>query len=294
MRICRFAENRVGLVLGDEVVDVTSALDALPEYRYPLPTIDLLVANLTTLRPAFERIAATAPRHRVESVKLRSPVANPGKIVAAPVNYKKHLDEARADPQIHHQNQIAEIQRVGLFLKATSSLIGPADPVVIRHSDRRTDHEIELVAVIGKEASRVSRDSALDHVAAYAIGLDITVRGPEERSLRKSVDTYSVVGPWMVTADEITDPTALELELTVNDETRQKANTRDLVIDLADLIAYASSFYTLKPGDLVFTGTPEGVGPIVPDDTIKTSITGVGRMITHVRGDIPARPNITI
>jgi 2-keto-4-pentenoate hydratase/2-oxohepta-3-ene-1,7-dioic acid hydratase in catechol pathway len=204
-------------------------------------------------------------------------------VIAAPVNYKKHLDEARADPQIHHQNQVAEIQRVGLFLKATSSIVGPSQGISIRHPERRTDHEIELALVIGTRADRVTRARALDHVAAYCIGLDITVRGPEERSLRKSIDSYTVLGPWVVTVDAVHDPANLDLKLAVNGETRQKANTRDLIIGIADLIVFASSFYTLMPGDVILTGTPEGVGPIKPGDVIDASISQLGAMQVKVR-----------
>ena len=216
-------------------------------------------------------------------VALLPPVANPGKIVAAPVNYKKHLEEAQTDPQIHHQNQVAEIQRVGLFLKATSSLSGASQDIVIRHPDRRTDHEIELVAIIGSKADRVKREDAMKHVAGYCIGLDITVRGPEERSLRKSIDTYSVMGPYMVTADSVNDPNNLDFALTVNGEPRQKANTRDLIIGIADLIVFASAYYTLMPGDLLMTGTPEGVGPIKPGDVIDARIDQLGAMQVKVK-----------
>ena len=219
---------------------------------------------------------------------LLSPIANPGKIVAAPVNYKKHLEEARADAEIHHQNQVAEIQRVGLFLKATSSVVGPSQGIAIRHPDRRTDHEIELGVVIGTKADRVSRERALDHVAGYCIGLDITVRGPEERSLRKSIDGYTVLGPWFVTADAVSNPSALDLKLSVNGEPRQQANTSDLIIGIADLIVFASSFYTLMPGDVILTGTPEGVGPIKPGDVIDASISQIGAMQVRVRApDVP-------
>ncbi len=214
---------------------------------------------------------------------MLSPIANPGKIVAAPVNYKKHLDEARDDPQIHHQNRIAEIQQAGLFLKATSSVVGAGEGIAIRHPDRRTDHEIELAAVIGKRADRVGRARALDHVAGYCIGLDITMRGPEERSLRKSIDSYTVLGPWLVTADELPDPSNLDLHLTVNGETRQKANTRDLIIDVPSLIEFASSFYTLMPGDVILTGTPEGVGPIQPGDVLHATVGKIGSMTVRVR-----------
>ena len=282
MKLCRF-DDRLGLVTGDRVLDVTAALAALPARRYPFPHGDMMIAHLPALAAPIAAAAKTAKSHALAELKLLSPIANPGKIVAAPVNYKKHLEEAQADPQIHHQNKVAEIQRVGLFLKANSSLVGPSAGVAIRHPDRRTDHEIELAAVIGTRADRVSREEAMRHVAGYCIGLDITVRGPEERSLRKSIDTYTVLGPYFITADEVADPSALDLHLTVNGETRQQANTRDLIIGIADLIVFASSFYTLMPGDVLLTGTPEGVGPIVPGDVIDATIADVGHMRVTVR-----------
>jgi len=283
MQLCRFNDNRLGLVEGDRVKDVTAALDVLPAARYPLPTFDLMIAHLPEVRAAVEKLAKDAKTLAFADCKLLSPVANPGKIVAAPVNYKKHLEEAQSDPELHHQNKIAEIQRVGLFLKATSSLAGMSEGIEVRHADRRTDHEIELVAIIGTKADRVTREDALKHIAAYCIGLDITVRGPEERSLRKSIDTYSVMGPYMVTADSVKDPSNLDFELTVNGETRQKANTRDLIIGIADLIVFASAYYTLMPGDLLMTGTPDGVGPIKPGDLIDARIDQLGAMQVKVR-----------
>lgn len=283
MKLCRFNDNRLGLVEGNEIKDVTAALDVLPAARYPFPTTDLLITHLPEIQKAALAAAKGAKSVPLSEAKLLSPVANPGKLVAAPVNYKKHLDEARTDPQIHHQNQVAEIQRVGLFLKANSSLAGASDVIPIRHPDRRTDHEIELVAVIGTKANRVKREDALKYVAGYCIGLDITVRGPEERSLRKSIDGYSVLGPYLVTADELSDPTNLDLKLTVNGEPRQIANTRDLIIGVPELIEFATSFYTLYPGDVLFTGTPEGVGPIKPGDTIDASITHLGSIQVKVK-----------
>lgn len=283
MRLCRFGNDRLGVVRDDRVLDVTPCLETLPAHRYPLPNFDPLIAALGELRPRLEERAAAAEPLALDGLKLLSPVANPGKIVAAPVNYLRHLEEARTDPAIHHQNQIAEIQRVGLFLKATSSVIGPSAGVAIRHPERRNDHEIELAVVIGKRADRVSPETALAHVAGYCIGLDMTTRGPEERSLRKSIDSYTVLGPWLVTADELPDPAAIGLTLTVNGETRQSANTCDLVIGIPELIAYASSFYTLIPGDVLLTGTPEGVGPVQPGDEIVASIDHVGSMVVRVR-----------
>jgi 2,4-didehydro-3-deoxy-L-rhamnonate hydrolase len=283
MRLCRFDDDRLGLVRDGHVLDVTTVIDALPSVRYPLPRFDPLVARLPQLRARVEAAGRGTASVPLDKVKLLSPVANPGKVIGAPVNYKKHLDEARADAAIHHQNQVAEIQRVGLFLKAPSSVVGPGEGIAVRHPDRRTDHEIELAVVIGSRADRIRPDDALDHAAGYCIGFDITVRGPEERSLRKSVDSYTVLGPWLVTADELGDPSRLDLLLAVNGGVRQKANTRDLIIGVSELIAWASSFYSLLPGDVLLTGTPEGVGPIVAGDVIEASIERIGSMRVAVR-----------
>lgn len=283
MRLCRFDDDRLGLVEGDSVRDVTQALDALPRHGYPLPRFDPLIANLPEVCRRVDALAAGAPRRPLAGVKLLSPVANPGKLLAAPVNYKKHLEEARGDPAIHHQKQVDEIQKMGLFLKATSALVGPGEGVALRHLDRRNDHEVELAAIIGKPGRNIPRARAYDHIAAYCIGLDMTVRGPEERSLRKSVDSFAVLGPWLVTADSIGNPAELELKLSVNGELRQHANTRDLILTIPDLIEFSSAFYTLHPGDVLFTGTPEGVGPVKPGDRLLAEIQDVGRMEVAVR-----------
>jgi 2-keto-4-pentenoate hydratase/2-oxohepta-3-ene-1,7-dioic acid hydratase in catechol pathway len=285
MRICRFGDNRLGMVEGHTVRDVTAALDVLPACRYPLPTHDLLIAHLPDVVARARAIAADAPSLRLDSVQLLSPVANPGKLIAAPVNYQKHLDEVKLDPAIHANNpgHTVTIHSAGVFLKASSSLVGPGEGIAVRKPDRRTDHEVELAFVVGARASNVSRQDAMKYVAGYAIGLDITIRGSEDRSLRKSPDSYSVLGPWLVTADEIADPGALDLQISVNGQQRQKSNTRYLILGVAELIELASSFYTLEPGDVVFTGTPEGVSPIEPGDRIVATIDRIGSMEVAVR-----------
>ncbi|MFD0669148.1 fumarylacetoacetate hydrolase family protein [Ramlibacter sp. MAHUQ-53] len=284
MQLCRFDDDRLGLVQGEEVLDVTEALQVLPACRYPLPRHDLLVANLEAVCARVRQLAAQpgAVRRPLAGVKLLSPVANPGKVVAAPVNYMKHLQEARDDSGIHHQNQIGEIQRVGLFLKATSSVVGASAGVAIARPERRNDHEIELVAVIGKAGRHIPAAQALSHVAGYCVGLDMTVRGPEERSMRKSPDGYTVLGPWLTTADEVGDVGNLELLIEVNGEVRQRASTRDLILGVAQLIEFASSFYTLQPGDILMTGTPEGVSQVFPGDRMVAQITGLGRIEVDV------------
>lgn len=276
MRLCRFDEGRLGVVDGETVRDVTAVLDGLPAHGAG-DLADPFFAALDQLRPRIETLAAAASPTPLSHVRLQQP-AHPGKIVAAPVNYMAHLDEAQTDAELHHGNLINDIHRAGVFLKAPSSLIGPSDPVRQRFLDRRTDHEVELAVVIGKTADRVSEAEALAHVAGYCIGLDITLRGPEERSFRKSIDTYTVLGPWLVTADEFGAPTDVGLRLDVSGEPRQDANTRDLILSVAQLIEFASSFYTLHPGDVLLTGTPEGVGPIRPGDVMNASIDRIGSL----------------
>jgi 2-keto-4-pentenoate hydratase/2-oxohepta-3-ene-1,7-dioic acid hydratase in catechol pathway len=283
MRLCRFNDERLGIVEGPNVRDVTAALDVLPAYHYPLPSFDVLIANLDKVTARAKTLAGNSPSLPLTSVTLLSPVANPGKIIGAPVNYQKHLDEARTDAGIHHNKEVAVIHRAGVFLKATSSLVGAGEGIAVRKLDRRTDHEVELAFVIGKRAHNVSSKEALGFIAGYAICLDITVRGSEERSLRKSIDTYTVLGPWLVTAEEIPDPGQLDLKISVNGEVRQNSNTRNLIMNIPDLIEFASSFYTLHPGDIVTTGTPEGVSPISPGDLIVASIEKIGTMEVRVR-----------
>jgi 2-keto-4-pentenoate hydratase/2-oxohepta-3-ene-1,7-dioic acid hydratase in catechol pathway len=278
MKICRYDDNRLGLVAGDGIRDVTSVLAKLPQASYPFPRHDVLVAELDRLRPEIERAAKSAKPVAPDKVKLLSPVANPGKLIAAPVNYKKHLEEALADKGIHHGNLVQEIHKAGMFLKATSSLVGPGEGVKLVHTDRRNDHEVELAVVVGRKAKNVSKEAAMQYVAGYCIGLDITIRGPEERSLRKSPDSYCVLGPWLVTRDEIEDPGALALKIDVNGALKQDAHTSDLILSVAQLLEWGSSFYTLEPGDVLLTGTPQGVGPVRPGDVMTATIERIGTM----------------
>jgi 2-keto-4-pentenoate hydratase/2-oxohepta-3-ene-1,7-dioic acid hydratase in catechol pathway len=290
MRFCRFGQGRLGLVDGNAVRDVTAALDVLPTYRYPLPTHDVLVANLEAIAARVRTIASGAPTIPLERLVLLSPVANPGKVIAAPVNYEKHLHEVRTDVQLsaNNPNNTLTIHKAGLFLKATSSLVGPGEGVAIRRPDRRTDHEVELVIVIGRLANQVSAADAMGYVAGYAIGLDISIRGSEDRSFRKSADSYTVLGPWLVTADDVPHPGELEMQLTVNGTVRQQSNTRHMILGVPQLIELASSIYTLHPGDLLFTGTPEGVSPIEAGDRIVATIEQLGSMEVITRAAVPA------
>lgn len=275
MKICRFNSDRIGLVQGDLVLDVTERFNRQP--AWPMPNGDWIIRQIPDLRADLEA-ASPENSHTVSlaSVRLESPVANPGKIVGAPINYHAHIEEANADRQISHGHTYTTLKRYGLFIKASSSLIGVSDPVEQRFPDRRSDHEVELAVVIGKTARMVTKEQALDYVLGYTIGLDMTVRGQEWPGFRKSVDTYAVLGPWIVTSDEIPDPNALDLRLSVNGDERQRSSTSLLITNVQELIEYASSFYTLYPGDVIMTGTPDGVGPVEPGDQIEAEVTSIG------------------
>jgi 2-keto-4-pentenoate hydratase/2-oxohepta-3-ene-1,7-dioic acid hydratase in catechol pathway len=282
MRICWFDDDRLGVVRDSLVYDVSSVLSAL-SLSYPYPKGDPLIANLARLRPALEAAADKADGRPVGEVRLLSPVANPSKIMGTPVNYTKHVAEAHADPDIDMTRFAGSVIEQGLFLKATSSLVGPSQGVAVRFPDRRSDHECELGVVIGKTADRIEEKNAFDYIAGYAIALDMTVRGSEDRSFRKSLDSYAVLGPWLVTADDIADPDRLDFELSVGGEVRQKSNTGQMILSVAKQIAWASSFYTLHPGDIIMTGTSEGVAPVKPGDTMVCAFEGIGEMEVPVR-----------
>jgi 2-keto-4-pentenoate hydratase/2-oxohepta-3-ene-1,7-dioic acid hydratase in catechol pathway len=283
MKICWYDQQQLGVVIDGRVHDVSAALDALPAPRYPAAPGDLLIAHLDQVRAAIARHLPGAPSRPVEEVRFLSPVANPGKIVGVPVNYADHVTEADADRATFTDRYKGNIAEQGLFLKAASSLVGPAEGVSLRFPERLNHHELELGVVIGKTAAKVSQAEALSCIAGYAIALDMTVRGPEDRSMRKSVDSYAVLGPWLVTADDIADPQALDMRLGVDGELRQQTNTSEMIMGIAEQIAWASSFYTLHPGDIIMSGTCAGVGPVVPGNIMHCEIDGIGAMDVAVR-----------
>ena len=288
MKLCRYDDDRLGVVRGDKVHDVTEAQTAIRNAASYAMKGDAVVAALPQWRERIERMADKAAAKPLASVKLLPPVARPTKLSCAPTNYSAHIAEmaaasAQAGSQVvrAHSSKIGE---AGMFLKANSALVGPSEGIPLRFPDRRNDHEVELVMVIGKAGSDIPQARALDHVVGYCLGLDMTVRGGEDRSFRKSVDGYAALGPWMVTADEIPDPDKIPISLTVNGEVRQNSNTDKLIYNCRRLIEFASAFYTLYPGDLVYTGTPEGVSPVKPGDVIVCrSAPALGELTIKVR-----------
>jgi 2-keto-4-pentenoate hydratase/2-oxohepta-3-ene-1,7-dioic acid hydratase in catechol pathway len=265
------------------VLDVSAALKVLPAPTYPPAKGDALIANLSRVQEEIRKLAPTASRIPVKDAKFLSPVAAPTKIIGVPVNYIKHVEEAASQTDVfplrHQQGTVIE---QGFFLKSNSSLVGPSQGVKLRFPDRRNDHEMELGVIIGKYANNVPEEGALQYVAGYCIALDMVVRGTEDRSFRKSIDTYSVAGPWMVTADEIPDPGHLRFSLAVNGEVRQASNTQFLLLNVQKQISFASQWYALHPGDIIMTGTCEGVSRVLPGDVMHCEIEKIGAMDVKV------------
>lgn len=271
MKIAVFNENSVGVVNGENIVDVTELTGW--DKQDPQGSLVKFMGNFNDLKPKIETSLNDCPVYTIDEISLRAPIPNPSKIVAAPINYILHKEE---------MNTALTVDRLGFFLKSPSSIIGPNDTVLLPFKDRRVDHEAEIAFVIGKEAKDVKAEDAADYIFGYLALMDITVRGKEDRPWRKSFDTFTPIGPWIVTNDEVQNPNELQMNLWVNDEIRQSANTSDLIYDCYKFLEAASSVMTLLPGDIVTTGTPEGVAPITQGDTVRIHIERIGEFSVHV------------
>ncbi|EEW24310.1 fumarylacetoacetate hydrolase family protein [Rhodobacter ferrooxidans] len=214
-------------------------------------------------------------------------VAGTGKFICIGLNYSDHAAETGASVP----------PEPIIFMKATSAICGPNDPIIIPRGSVKTDWEVELAVIIGTKAKYVSEDKALDHVAGYAITNDVSERAFQtERSGQwtkgKSCDNFGQIGPWLVTRDEVADPQALAMWLTVNGEKVQNGSTRTMVYGVAHLVSYLTQFMTLHPGDVISTGTPPGVGLgmkppryLKPGDVVELGVEGLGQQRQDVIAD---------
>jgi 2,4-didehydro-3-deoxy-L-rhamnonate hydrolase len=243
-----------------------------------------IVKDITaaTLAPAALKRLRQTNISRLPSVRgrprLGCPVAGIGKMVCVGLNYTDHAAEVG----------LPLPKEPSIFIKAPSAYCGPYDPIVRPPGARKLDYEVELAVVIGRDARHVDEVRALEHVAGYCIVNDVSEREFQMEhggttTKGKSADTFGPVGPWLVTADEVPDPHALELWTTVNGERRQDGNTEKMVFSVSQLIAYISRFMSLRAGDLISTGTPAGVGHghkppryLQPGDVVEMGITGLG------------------
>lgn len=253
----------------ESVRDLTTRLGAVPSGISPMRRlVELLGQNALDLSNI-----ESLPLVPVSELITLPLITDPGKIVAAPVNYRDHQEEMK---------QLGNISALGFFLKAPSSVLAHNGTVKIPYSDRRFDQEGELAFVVGKRARNVSVADALEYVAGFTCLLDITMRGGEDRSTRKSFDTFTPVGPYLVTPDEVGDVSQLVLQTRVNGVLRQDADIKELIWGVEEFLSYVSSVMTLEPGDIVTTGTPAGIGQINDGDHVEVEIGVLGALRVSV------------
>jgi 2-keto-4-pentenoate hydratase/2-oxohepta-3-ene-1,7-dioic acid hydratase in catechol pathway len=273
VKIVSFDGTKIGVLTERGVVDVSDLAGVEAGFWPPVGMVRF-IAGFDGLHSALAQAIATREALPRDAVRLETPVPWPNKVIAFPANYHAHIEEMGAGLV-----STFKASGQGFFLKANSSLSGPSDPIVLPDvPEREIHHECELAIIIGKGGRDIARDDALAHIFGYSCLLDIVIRGKEERVMRKSFDSFCPVGPWITTADEITDPSNIGLTLRVNGELRQQASTRDLIVDIPEMIAMASSVMTLMPGDIIATGTPAGVARIDHGDRLLIEIDGVGAM----------------
>lgn len=285
MRLCIFAKSRIGVISDLSVTDVSALV---PEaYRGdPGMAMNFLIRNWASSGLEISRAISALPKVPLASVQLSAPVCAPGHVFAAPANYQKHIGEL-GPRAVTKTTRTAREQ--GFFLIAPGSITGMAEGITLPdRAGRRFDHESELAVIIGKGGKNIPRSKALSHVFGYSCLVDLTMRiepgtHEEERSMRKSFATFTPIGPWIVTADEIPQPQGLSNRLWVNGQLKQQANTAEMIVAVDELIELVSSVIELSPGDVIASGTPEGVGPVVGGDCVEIEIEKIGRMTLQVR-----------
>lgn len=238
--------------------------------------------GLKRLSKEFDRRSAAEVD---DGIRMGVPISKPGKIICIGLNYRKHAEESGMEPPAEPV----------VFFKATSSLTGPFDTIIIPKNSKKTDWEVELAVVIGKRANYVSEEEALDYIAGYVLHNDVSEREFQlERGGQwvkgKSCDTFSPIGPYLVTRDEIADPNNLGLWLTVNGKRVQDGSTSDFIFNVQEVVSYLSQFMSLMPGDIISTGTPQGVGlgfdpPVFlkDGDVVELGVEGLGTAKQPVR-----------
>jgi 2-keto-4-pentenoate hydratase/2-oxohepta-3-ene-1,7-dioic acid hydratase in catechol pathway len=252
MKLAAFAYERatsIGVVDGDRIINLAVAAPKAPSEMSQF--LDLGDEALETAEMAKRGEKGSLA---LKDVRLLSPVERPGKILGIGLNYADHIAETGREPPEHQT----------WFNKQTTAINGPYGDVYLPSVSDQLDYEGELCFVIGKRCKHVPRDRAHEVIAGYFCGNDVSVRDWQFQTptmqMGKSFDTHAPIGPWIVTPDEVGDPHNLEIKTTVNGETRQHSNTKHLIFDCYDQVAHLTKAFTLEPGDVIFTGTPSGVG----------------------------------
>jgi 2-keto-4-pentenoate hydratase/2-oxohepta-3-ene-1,7-dioic acid hydratase in catechol pathway len=279
MKLARFDGGRIGVVVGDRIHDVSDACGVDPSEWPPMAMITTIAA-FDELRPGIERDLGLSVGQPLSSVTLETPIPWPHKVLALPNNYRAHTAEMGSGSP--------DAGAAGFFMKSSGALSGPSDPIVIPDKPGRDfHHECELAIIVGRAGRNVALEDALDYIFGYACLIDVTMRGKEERVMRKSFDTFCPVGPWITTAEEVGPTADIVLRLWVNGVLKQEAPVNEMVVGIREAIVLCSSVTTLQPGDIIASGTMQGVGSIVPGDSIRIAIERVGEMTIPVVADVP-------
>lgn len=281
-------------MVGDRVYSIGEALvkaGHLKSGYTMLEVIDVLANQPAAMQCARDSLQAGSPAS-LSSVKLLAPIFNPPSLWAAAANYKAHQEEMRGRMRSLDRSQLSKDELMAeFFLKPTSSIIGPGGTVIIPKISKDVDFECELCAVIGKKARYVTEEKALDYVFGYTICWDISQRDPwgrgrhNTRNIRKGFDTFTALGPWIVTRDEIDEPQDLSIKVEQNGKLAMSAHTSDMICGLREHIRFLTSVLTLRPGDLITTGTPAGVHKLSDGDHLQGSIEKIGEMELSVRAE---------
>jgi 2-keto-4-pentenoate hydratase/2-oxohepta-3-ene-1,7-dioic acid hydratase in catechol pathway len=292
MKICHYNHHEAGIIAGDQVYPLGALLVSnglLPSRYTMLEVVDALANRPQALECARRYRRAGAPLPLAE-VKLLAPIENPPALWCAAANYKAHQAEMEAKMGSSDRSSFSKDDLMAeFFLKPISSIVGPGGPVVLPTISSHVDFECELCAVIGKTARNVSEQQALEHVFGYLICWDFSQREPwgrgrsNTRNIRKGFDTFTGLGPWIVTRDEIEEPQNLSIVVEQNGKVAMRAHTSDMICGLRDHIRFLSDVLTLRPGVLITTGTPAGVSKLSDGDHLKGTIDKIGAMEISVR-----------
>jgi len=281
LKITRFDGGHIGVVKDDKIYDVSAACGVDPG-EWPPVGIVKVIGSWETFRPKIEAAVNAGTGKPLSSVKLQTPDPWPNKLLALPSNFRDHHEEMRGRSYATPGGVTDEA--AGFFMKANSSMIGASEAIAVPADkpDREFHHECEMAIVIGKRGRHVPVEKALDYVFGYACLIDVTMRGKEERVMRKSYETFCPVGPWITTADEVGDPFGLKMQLWVNGQLRQHSTPGMMIVGIREAIAMSSAVTTLEPGDIIASGTMAGVGPLKPGDEVVIEIDRVGKMTLPV------------
>ena len=295
MKLCLYNSFQAGAVLEGQVYPVGDALvrAAYIKSDYTMAdVIERITADDNVGRFALDWMK-TGRSISLNEVKLQAPITNPPSIWAAASNYKAHVEEMQARTKGEKVVTEKEELMAEFWLKTSASIIGPGDTVILPKVSQRVDFETELCVVVGKTAKHVSEEDALDYVFGYTICWDISQRLPwgrekpgNTRNIRKGFDTFTPLGPWIVTRDEIADPQNLCIKTELNGELAMNAHTKDMICTVREQVRFLSSVTTLRPGDLISTGTPEGVRMLKDGDRLKGCIEQIGEMELFVRAEV--------